>query len=378
MTRSDRDDEPAAPAARRAPGPDPAGGGRPPSPAVGSPATSMEDVAAEAGITRLIVYRHFDSKEDLYRAVLTRVTERLAEEWAKGLASGDRRLRVPHHPHRRPRATRRLPVAVPVRRPGAAVRGLRRGGVRAVQVALADEMLGETIADPAFRAWATHTIVGYLDDSVLAWLEVGDPDRDAEFVERATDGLIAMYRAWSAARVDDLRDHRPGPRASLTQLGGAGAVWSVLEGQELGGDALELGGPAVGGRFGQRQQRRTSTRRRRPSFSMRDPQRRQAVRDELGRVVEVGTAAGDELRRGRPGRRRRRRRSARRSARGRWRGRAASAVSTMTGMAAAMSSAVQNDGSHPSPRRPTRCSSLGAMPPSQSSRGCCTGFGVAP
>ena len=39
--------------------------------------TSMDDVAAEAGITRLIVYRHFDSKEDLYRAVLTKVTDRL-------------------------------------------------------------------------------------------------------------------------------------------------------------------------------------------------------------------------------------------------------------------------------------------------------------
>src|SRR3954462_3631856 len=53
--------------------------------------TSMDDVAAEAGIPRLIVYRHFDSKEDLYRAVLTKVTERLGEEWTKGLQRVDRR-----------------------------------------------------------------------------------------------------------------------------------------------------------------------------------------------------------------------------------------------------------------------------------------------
>ena len=46
--------------------------------------TSMDDVAAEAGITRLIVYRHFDSKEDLYRAVLERVTDRLREEFLAG------------------------------------------------------------------------------------------------------------------------------------------------------------------------------------------------------------------------------------------------------------------------------------------------------
>ncbi|MGZ4758536.1 MAG: TetR/AcrR family transcriptional regulator, partial [Acidimicrobiales bacterium] len=53
--------------------------------------TSMDDVAVEAGITRLIVYRHFDSKEDLYRAVLTQVTDRLAEEWARGLQRDTRR-----------------------------------------------------------------------------------------------------------------------------------------------------------------------------------------------------------------------------------------------------------------------------------------------
>src|SRR5205807_1032314 len=46
----------------------------------GFAATSMDDVAAEAGITRLILYRHFDSKEALYTAVLERVRDRLEEE----------------------------------------------------------------------------------------------------------------------------------------------------------------------------------------------------------------------------------------------------------------------------------------------------------
>src|SRR3954454_11733847 len=38
----------------------------------GFAATSMEDVAAACGVTKLIVYRHFDSKEELYRTILER------------------------------------------------------------------------------------------------------------------------------------------------------------------------------------------------------------------------------------------------------------------------------------------------------------------
>ncbi len=43
----------------------------------GFQATSMEEIASLAGVTRLIVYRHFDSKEDLYRAVLDRAVTSL-------------------------------------------------------------------------------------------------------------------------------------------------------------------------------------------------------------------------------------------------------------------------------------------------------------
>jgi AcrR family transcriptional regulator len=52
----------------------------------------MDDVAAEAEVTRLIIYRHFGSKEELYRAILERVAERLRHEFLKGLqAEANRR-----------------------------------------------------------------------------------------------------------------------------------------------------------------------------------------------------------------------------------------------------------------------------------------------
>ena len=43
----------------------------------GFAATSLDDIAAQAGITRVILYRHFDSKTDLYQAVLDRMCARL-------------------------------------------------------------------------------------------------------------------------------------------------------------------------------------------------------------------------------------------------------------------------------------------------------------
>lgn len=159
----------------------------------------MDDVAAEAGVTKLIVYRHFDSKEDLYRAVLERVAGRLREEFAAGLREG---------PQLRGVAVRslltvaredpdgfRLLMVHAAREPAFAgyAAGYRR---KAAEVA--DSLIGGDVADQALRAWATRTTVAYLVAAVLEWLDVGDEARDDDFAERATDGLVAMVSAWTA------------------------------------------------------------------------------------------------------------------------------------------------------------------------------------
>ncbi|MGH8982505.1 MAG: helix-turn-helix domain-containing protein, partial [Acidimicrobiia bacterium] len=43
----------------------------------GYAATSMADIASAAGVSHLIVYRHFESKECLYEAVLERAVDAL-------------------------------------------------------------------------------------------------------------------------------------------------------------------------------------------------------------------------------------------------------------------------------------------------------------
>lgn len=43
----------------------------------GFTATSLEDVAAEAGVTKVVIYHHFDSKRELYLAVLRDAGDRV-------------------------------------------------------------------------------------------------------------------------------------------------------------------------------------------------------------------------------------------------------------------------------------------------------------
>ena len=161
--------------------------------------TSMDDVAAEAGVTRLIIYRHFGSKEILYRSVLERVTDRLQSEFGSGIRAGTDAARgwivasMLTVARENPDGFRLLTVHA-AREPGFAA---LHDQWWARAVGAAETLVGDSIADPALRAWATRTIVAYLVDAVLNWLDTGTAGRDPEFVQQAHDGLVAMYLAWA-------------------------------------------------------------------------------------------------------------------------------------------------------------------------------------
>jgi AcrR family transcriptional regulator len=163
----------------------------------GYAATSMEDVAAASGITKLIVYRHFDSKEELYRAVLERVSDRLAEEFLTRMSRADRR------------GIGARSMLVVAREDPDGFSLLFRHAVREPQFAeyahshreralLASRTLLQPVLghDRTLLAWGTETVVSYMVEAVLNWLEFGDPDRDDEMVELTTSGLHALVQAW--------------------------------------------------------------------------------------------------------------------------------------------------------------------------------------
>ncbi|GAA3194317.1 TetR/AcrR family transcriptional regulator [Nonomuraea roseoviolacea] len=137
-------------------------------------ATSLEAVAHEAGISKVILYRHFESKTDLYRAVLDRCRERLVEQ------VGDDHFDAGTIP-------------ALVRAAGADPDGFRvlfRYAARepefrdvvdsftATSVELARRELAERIPDPAWAGWAARLAFTVTVEGVLAWLDTGSPDAD--------------------------------------------------------------------------------------------------------------------------------------------------------------------------------------------------------
>ena len=184
----------------------------------------MDDVARSAGVTRLIVYRIFTSKEELYRAVLEQVTTRLGEEFdaivgdephhRSGARPGDGAtsgrgagpsaageagrghaaaalLRVARED---PDAFRLLWLHAAHEPPFAAY----HREFRTVADAMAADLIRPYLADPTLRAWAAPTLVAHLYDGVIAWLDRGRPEQDEAFVAAMSRGVRALVAAWAA------------------------------------------------------------------------------------------------------------------------------------------------------------------------------------
>jgi len=158
--------------------------------------SSMDDVAREAGVTRLILYRHFASKSELYGAVLDTMLADMGRRFDEASAD-DRRRDV---------AAVMLPVA---RAHPAAFRLLWRHAAHEPEFAEQAAFLNANVragaraaiagafTDPALEEWAVRTTGAHLMEGICTWLDVGDPDRDDELVAAMHRGLEALVAAWA-------------------------------------------------------------------------------------------------------------------------------------------------------------------------------------
>jgi AcrR family transcriptional regulator len=161
----------------------------------GFAATSLDDVAAEAGISRVILYRHFESKADLYRAVLDRACARLAATVGTGdytpqsvdaligaaVEDPDGFRLLFQHAAREPEFRQQMDA------------------FRASMAAVAYRQLMEMIPDAAWARWAAQLAPMVAVEAITAWLDVGQPDREqaADRIRQVLEGVIL-----AAQRVD--------------------------------------------------------------------------------------------------------------------------------------------------------------------------------
>lgn len=161
----------------------------------GYASTSMDEIAAEAGITKLVVYRYFDSKEVLYRSVLRRVFDRLAEEFVAAYSAD------PMGPGVGARA-----MVTVAREDPDGFRLLWHHAAREPEfAAYAEELRGHAVeasrllfapwSDRLMREWAAQTVVSYLVEATLNWMQHGSPDRDGEVVDLMAVSVAAAVDA---------------------------------------------------------------------------------------------------------------------------------------------------------------------------------------
>lgn len=162
----------------------------------GFAATSMEDVAVASSISRLIVYRHFDSKEELYRAVLERVSAALTAAWVREVARPEHGIGA------------RVLLSVAREDPDGfallwrhAAREASFADYAAQQrersIGAALRLMSGHLRPEVDARWAASTVVATLVEAVLAWLEDGDSARDDQVVALMAGAVAGMIASWS-------------------------------------------------------------------------------------------------------------------------------------------------------------------------------------
>ncbi|WP_328988435.1 TetR/AcrR family transcriptional regulator [Kribbella sp. NBC_01245] len=138
----------------------------------GYAATNLDDVATEAGVSRVLIYRHFESKTELYEAVLADVSDQLRT------ATG--------HPHHTTTNSLEGLVFAAQDNPDGFRLFFRQSGqepefrrhadeLRAAMKATAQPYLEQVIHDEARLRWASDLIPTIAVEAVIAWLDAGCP-----------------------------------------------------------------------------------------------------------------------------------------------------------------------------------------------------------
>jgi len=152
--------------------------------------TSLDEVADAAGVTRVILYRHFDSKADLYQSVLDRMCARLeahVEEPVSGFTddSIDGLVAVASESP----AGFKLLFQHALREPDFKERIEK---FRSDIAEAAYLQISQIVRDPIMARWAAELAPTVAIEATIAWLDAGqpEPDKAAARVRRVVIGVV--------------------------------------------------------------------------------------------------------------------------------------------------------------------------------------------
>ena len=169
----------------------------------GFAATSLNDVAAVAGVSKVLLYRHFESKADLYRAVLDTAGARLGDAVGRDDFGEGTIVALVGAAGRDPDGFRLL-FRHAAREPEF------RDVVDAYETIATDTArrnLARRLPEGPWLDWASRLVPVVTVEAVLAWLDIGapDPDEAAARIGGAVDAVLEAARQHRARVLDQLK-----------------------------------------------------------------------------------------------------------------------------------------------------------------------------
>lgn len=155
----------------------------------------MDDVAAAAGVSRLIVYRHFDSKEELYDEVVAETAELLKKAFRNSTLEHEGQIAV----GALLTVARQDPNGFKVlwqhaaREPQFAAHA---AGFRDLVISFVKRLLTRAGLKGTRLDWAAETVLSVAIDAVTHWVEFEPPERDDEFMDLMSASLPLLIGAW--------------------------------------------------------------------------------------------------------------------------------------------------------------------------------------
>ncbi|NGN95845.1 TetR/AcrR family transcriptional regulator [Nocardioides sp. KC13] len=149
--------------------------------------TGLDEIAEEAGVTRVVLYRHFDSKAELYRTILDQACARLAERVGTDDFEDDAIPALLAAASEDPDAFRLLFRFATRERE---FKNLT-DSLSTAAITVARSNLAKQIPDGPWLDWASRLIPTMTTDAVIAWLDSGQPDPEtaAERIRTAIHGI---------------------------------------------------------------------------------------------------------------------------------------------------------------------------------------------